>query len=138
VDYIFQYVSGTPVGLPNLINYCGKWANGDAQSQYAWFNNNASCYAQWPTNTGSFTYLPPRFSGNVENPTAPQLGIAIVKETNIKERYRLNYRAEAFNATNTPIRPGPGTSFPSSTFGVLPAQQNNFPRQIQMALKLFF
>jgi hypothetical protein len=138
VDYIFQYVSGTPVGLPNLINYCGKWSNGDAQSQYAWFNNTASCYAQWPTNTSNFSYLPPRFSGNVENPTAPQLGIAVVKETNFKERYRLSYRAEAFNATNTPIRPGPGTTFPSATFGVIPAQQNNFPRQIQMALKLYF
>jgi hypothetical protein len=137
-DYIFQYVSGQPVGLPNLINYCGKWANGDAQSEYAWFNNNPSCYAQWPANTGSFTYLPPRFSGNVNNPTAPQLSFAIVKETRFKERYRLSYRAEAFNATNTPIRPGPSTTFPSSTFGVLPAQQNNFPRQIQMALKLYF
>jgi hypothetical protein len=74
----------------------------------------------------------------VENPTAPQLGFAVSKETNIKERYRLQYKAEAFNLTNTPIRPGPGTGFPSSTFGVLPAQQSNFPRQIQMALKLYF
>ena len=137
IDYLAQYVSGQPLGLPNLINYCGQWS-ATHQSQYSFFNNNASCYAQWPTNTGSFTYLPPRFSGNLNNPTAPQIGLAIEKNTNVKERYKVSFRAEAFNAFNSPIRPGPGTSFPSSTFGVLPAQQNNFPRQIQLALKLFF
>lgn len=135
-DYLIQYVSGQPVGLPGLINYCGQWTS--SQTQYSYFNNNASCYAQWPTNTGSFTYLPPRFSGDVNNPTAPQVGLALEKNTNFGERYKLAFRAEAFNAFNTPIRPGPGTSFPSSTFGVLPAQQQNFPRQIQLALKLFF
>jgi hypothetical protein len=137
VDYMVQYVSGQPVGLPNLINYCGVWTAAN-QSQSAWFNNNSSCYAQWPSNTSSFTYLPPRFSGNVNNPTAPQVGLAVEKNTNFKERYKLSFRAEAFNAFNTPIRPGPSTTFPSSTFGVLAATQQNFPRQIQLALKLYF
>jgi hypothetical protein len=137
-DYIFSYISGFPVGLPNLINYCGQWANGSAQNQFAWFNNNPSCYATFPTNTGTFSGLPPRFSGNVNNPAAPQLNIAIVKETKFKEHYNLMFRAESFNITNTPIRPGPSTSFPSATFGQLPENQNNFPRLVQLALKLYF
>ena len=145
IDYMAQYVSGQPVGLPGLINYCGVWTAASV-SQYSWFNNAAApgggpgsaCYAQWPTNTGSFTYLPPRFSGDVNAPTAPQVGLALEKNTTFGERYKLAFRAEAFNAFNSPIRPGPSTSYPSSTFGILAAQQNNFPRQIQLALKLFF
>jgi hypothetical protein len=137
IDYMVQYASGQPVGLPGLINYCGQWAATN-QSQYSYFNNNASCYAQWPANTSGFTYLPPRFSGNVNNPTAPQVSVSVEKNTNFRERYKLAFTAQAFNAFNAPIRPGPGTTFPSSTFGVLPAQQQNFPRQIQLALKLFF
>jgi hypothetical protein len=138
VDYILSYISGFPVGLPNLINSCGKWENGDAQNQYHWFNNDPSCYAQFPANAGGFSYLPPRFSGNVNNPAKPQLNLAIEKNTSLGERYTLKFRAESFNLTNTPIRPGPSTTFPGTTFGVLPASQQNFPRLVQLALKLDF
>ena len=142
---LVQYVTGQPTGLPNLINYCGVWTAA-SQSQYSWFNNAAApgggpgsaCYAQWPSNTGSFTYLPPRFSGDVTAPSEPQVAITVGKTTSFHERYRLEFEAQAFNAFNTPIRPGPSTSYPSSTFGVLPAQQQNFPRQIQLMMKLFF
>jgi hypothetical protein len=137
-DYILTYISGFPVGLPNLINYCGQWDAGSAQNQFHWFNNNPSCYAQFPANAGALSYLPPRFSGNVNNPAAAQLNAAIVKETKIRERYTLNIRAESFNLTNTSIRPGPGTGFPSTTFGVLPESQQNFPRLVQLAAKLYF
>jgi len=137
-DYIFTYISGFPVGLPNLINYCGKWDAGDAQNEFHWFNNNASCYAQFPANAGALSYLPPRFSGNVNNPAEAQLSLAIVKETKIHERYTLNIRAESFNLTNTAIRPGPSTTFPGTTFGVLPESQQNFPRLVQLAAKLYF
>ena len=138
IDYILTYISGFPVGLPNLINYCGNWANGSAQNQFHWFNNNPSCYAQFPLNAGALSYLPPRFSGNVNNPAAPQLHLALVKETAFKDRYKLTFRAESFNLTNTAIRPGPGTGFPSTTFGVLPESEQNFPRLVQLALKLYF
>jgi hypothetical protein len=138
VDYILSYISGFPVGLPNLINSCGRWENGDAQNQYHWFNNDPSCYTQFPANAGGFSYLPPRFSGNVNNPAKPQLNLAIEKNTSLGEHYTLKFRAESFNLTNTPIRPGPSTTFPGTTFGVLPASQQNFPRLVQLALKLDF
>jgi hypothetical protein len=138
LDYITSYISGWPVGFPNLINSCGVWANGDAQNQYHWFNNNPSCYSQFPANAGGFSYLPPRFSGNINTPAVPQLHLAIEKITNIGERYSLKFRAESFNLTNTPLRPPPSTTFPSTTFGVLPASQYNFPRIVQLALKLNF
>ena len=137
IDTIATYISGFPVGLPNLINYCGNWANGSAQNEFHWFNNDPTCYAQFPANAGALSYLPPRFSGNVNNPAAPQLNLAITKDVTIGERYRVNFRAESFNLTNTAIRPGPGTGFPSTTFGVLPESQQNFPRLVQLALKFY-
>lgn len=137
-DYALTYISGFPVGLPNLINYCGRWDSGSAQNEFHWFNNNPACYANFPANAAGLSYQPPRFSGNVNNPAAPQLNAAIVKDTKIGERYSLNIRVESFNLTNTAIRPGPGTSFPSTTFGVLPESQQNFPRLVQLAAKLFF
>jgi hypothetical protein len=156
LDYIMNYISGTTIGLPSAINFCQQFTNyvdpvtGALQPQsYAhWFNNNQvspfnaqgqhGCYQAFPSNSIN-SALPPRFSGNVENPTAAQLSIAFNKTTTIKERYNLIFRAEAFNALNTPIRGNvQSTSFTSPVFGVIPNNQENFPRNIQLALKLQF
>src|SRR5262249_54528897 len=144
-DYILTYISGNAVNLPGAVNYCGDYthyvdpATGKPTGQTPdhWFNNNPTCYAAFPSNSIN-TKLPPRFSGNVNNPAEFQLNAAISKETSFKERYRLQLRAESFNLTNTPLRPGPNTTFTSSTFGIIPNSQNNFPRLVQLAAKLFF
>ncbi|MDQ6679327.1 MAG: hypothetical protein M3Z09_18750, partial [Acidobacteriota bacterium] len=145
-DYIFSYGSGYPVGIPNVINSCGDYThyvdpatgNRTGQTEFHWFNNNPACYAQYSSFADRLSYNPPRFSGNVNNPAKPQLNFAVSKDTVISERYRLQFKAESFNLTNTPIRPGPNTTFPSATFGQLPEAQNNFPRLVQLAMKLFF
>ncbi len=145
-DYIFSYGSGFPVGIPNVLNKCGDYthyidpATGKAtgQTEFHWFNNNPNCYAQYTTYADRLSYNPPRFSGNVNSPAKPQVNFALAKNTTISERYSLQFRAESFNLTNTPIRPGPNTTFPSATFGQLPETQNNFPRLVQLALKLYF
>ncbi|MDQ3257650.1 MAG: hypothetical protein M3R15_27820, partial [Acidobacteriota bacterium] len=56
----------------------------------------------------------------------------------IGERYGVQLRAESFNLTNTPILRAPNTDFRSTSFGQLPIQQNNFPRLVQLALKITF
>ena len=146
-DWILTYISGSAVGLPQSLNFCGDYTQykDPATGQYTgqtpnhWFNNNASCYANYPSNIPNTNFLPQRFAGNVENPALPQLNAAISKETQFGERYRLQFKAESFNLTNTPIRGGPqSTSFTSPVFGVLPNSQNNFPRLVQLALKLYF
>ena len=47
-------------------------------------------------------------------------------------------RAETFNLTNTPIYGGVDTSFTSTRFGMLPQDQQNWPRFVQLAAKFFF
>jgi hypothetical protein len=147
IAYTASYISGSPVGLPQSINFCGQYSNyvdpntGSLlpQSNAHWFNNNAKCYANFPANSTSFTGLPQRFSGNVENPASPQFNIAIEKITTFKERYSAQLRAEAFNIANSPILGGPqSTTFTSAVFGIIPNSQNNFPRIVQVSLKLMF
>lgn len=145
-DWIFTYISGNAVGLPNAVNYCGDYVNytdratgqRTGQTFDHWFNNDPQCYTNFPSNSIN-TNLPPRFSGHVNNPAKPQLNVSVEKNINFQERYKLNLRGEAFNLTNTPIRPGPGsTTFTSATFGIIPNSQNNFPRVVQLAVKLYF
>jgi len=133
-DWIFTYRSGYPVGWPNLINYCGDW-HAHPKTRYAWFNNNKSCYATWPPYT--LRTIPDVFP-DIRQHAAPQLNIALEKTTRLSERYRFMIRAEAFNLSNTPIYGGVDTSFTSTRFGMLPQDQQNWPRCIQFAAKFFF
>jgi len=133
-NWIFTYLSGYPVSWPNLINSCGTWKAAQ-QDQYHWFNNDKSCYKTLPSYTPRT--LPNRFP-DIRNPSAPQLNVALEKTIPFRERYRLQLRWEAFNLANTPIRPGPDTSFTSASFGQLPRNQNNWPRVMQLAAKIHF
>jgi hypothetical protein len=134
-DWIFTYVSGTPLGWPDLVNYCGVWA-AKTQDENHWFNNDKSCYIQQPSN--HLRDLPDRFPGSIRNPTAPQLNAAMEKTIPISERYRASLRFEGFNVTNTPMRAVPSTSLTSTDFGVLGKSQRNFPRFFQLAAKFYF
>ncbi len=133
-DWILTYNSGYPVGWPNLINKCGEW-HAKPQSRYAWFNNDKSCYEQYQS--FNLRTLPERFP-DIRQHQQPQLNIAFEKTTRISERYRFLIRGEAFNLTNTPIYGGVDTSFGSARFGRLPDNQQNWPRLVQLAAKVFF
>ena len=69
----------------------------------------------------------------------PQRGLdfSVFKNFQITERFRSEFRAEMFNLTNTPSFNIPTSNFQASNFGRLEAQRNN-PRQVQLALKIYF
>src|SRR5262249_6679263 len=70
-----------------------------------WFNTAA--FAQ-PANFTSGT-LARSYSG-VRQDKSKNLDFSLFKNFEIKERYRLAFRAEAFNLTNTPVFGFPGTT----------------------------
>ena len=79
--------------------------------------------------------LPPRFSPAPETSTCP---------SSKSFRYRgsgkecaAEFRAEAFNAFNHPQFQGPDATVGASDFGMITSTVNN-PRQLQLALKLYF
>jgi len=135
LDWILTYGSGYPVSYPDLVNSCGTWYAA-VQDEDHWFNNNKSCYRTRKANYER-RLVPDRFP-DLRNPAKPQLNMALEKTIHFSERYRFQFRGEAFNVTNTPIRPGPDTDFTHSTFGQLPKTQNNWPRILQVAGKIYF
>ena len=103
--------------------------SGFQQSVYEWFNT--SCFVAQPL----YTYGD--LGRNVlHGPGRADLDLAIHREFIPKEGIRLQFRAEAFNITNTPAFSAPGASFGSSTFGVI--NSAGLGRNIQLALKLLF
>jgi len=76
--------------------------------------------------------------------SAKNLDMSIFKQFPIKERVRLEFRFEAFNATNTPVWDVPDTNYddfnaiPSlNHFGVV-SDTRNTARQLQFGLKLYY
>jgi hypothetical protein len=134
--------SGRPIALtatitgggnrPNVVP--GAKARLDSPKLERWFNTDAFV-------------LPPSFTyGNVSR-TLPDVNsdgmvnfdVSLFKNFTIRERYRLQFRAEAFNLTNTPTFETPGRAVGSATFGVVTATAfTPRPREVQFALVLKF
>jgi len=77
----------------------------------------------------------------VRQPGIYNLDLALMKRTNILERYLLTFRAEALNATNTPQWFGRvNGDVNNGNFGriVGTGDQTNLPRFFQLSLKLQF
>ncbi|MGE0406108.1 MAG: hypothetical protein AB7O65_07405, partial [Candidatus Korobacteraceae bacterium] len=79
----------------------------------------------------------PRVMPNLYGPGTKNVDLSLFKNTKIGERYQVQFRAEAFNALNRVQFAPPNTTITSNQFGRITAQAN-FPRDIQLALKLLF
>lgn len=71
-------------------------------------------------------------------PGLQNLDFALMKDTRFFDRLRMQFRAEAFNITNTPHFKGPGDTLNGASYGAITDIRNNSERQIQFALKFFF
>jgi hypothetical protein len=95
---------------------------------------------QWFT-TGAFTTAAPGTFGNVgrnilSGPGTFNLDFSIQRLFTIKERFKLQYRAEFFNGLNHTLLNNPGTTVTSGGFGQITSARD--PRILQMALKIRF
>ncbi len=73
---------------------------------------------------------------SIRPPRVPSLHVSMFKAFPLREGLKLQFRAEAFNVTNSPQFGNPSTSLGSTTPGVVTLTQVNDPRNIQLALKL--
>lgn len=109
-----------------------------------WFDNSTKTnprpdgsYA-WDVNPpNDFRVVAERMS-DVRDDWAPQFHISVFKNTKVTERITAQFRAEAFNAFNTPMYDGPNTSVTSARFGRVTPNQINFPRHLQLGLRVLF
>ena len=136
----FIYQTGVP--LPAWTGWeflCGN-PQASARTENSWFFNDRARFNECWRQLRPFEYqeLPARI-GNIRGPASPQIDLMLSKKFDIGERYQLEFRGEAFNAFNTPIRSDPPSGNPSAAdFGILPVSQLNFPRNIQLGLRLRF
>jgi hypothetical protein len=127
----------TPDGGPKLNNYLYNDYSG---------GSSLGCYSSRPQYANAV--LPDRIS-ELRNPSIVNLDFSVHKQFAIKEKYKLEFRGEAFNLTNTVLFPAPDSN-PSdgppklqsngtyTGFGTVNLYQQNFPRIVQLGLKLLF
>jgi hypothetical protein len=141
LNSILTMQSGSPIGITATSPaYGGNRPNvvGDP-------NLNNPTIDKW-FNTAAFAAIAPFTFGNAprnlpstRTDSLFNWDLSVVKSFLITERFRLQFRAEAFNVTNTPTFGSPGTTFGSGSFGVVSSLATNTqPRQGQLALKLYF
>lgn len=121
----------------------GVSAQAATQDLFHWFNN-VSCTLD-PAHAAfcqpaSYTYgNAPRTLNDVRGPRFFNVDASVFKTFPIRERCKLQFRAEGFNLTNTPQFVPPSGSISSATFGVITATVTPaHSREIQFALRLSF
>ena len=70
------------------------------------------------------------------SPGSTNFDLGIMKNFRFQERFRLQFRAEMFNAFNTPNFGNPGTALGAAQFGVI--NSASAARVVQLGLKLYF
>ena len=125
-------VQGNPsnTGGPDRPDVIGSWKlSGSERTLERWFNTSA--FAR----NGQFAF------GNsgrnlIEGPGTVNFDFAVYKEFAMKERLRLQFRVEAFNATNTPQFGVPNAQVGNPNFGIITIAER--PRNLQLGLKFLF
>jgi hypothetical protein len=142
VSAVATLQAGFPLNPGNAIDTCNCGSavypnvNGnpnlskDERTEGRWFNTSAfSSPAQWAIGNAG--------RGLVWGPGQRNIDFTLSKYFAITERFRLQFRAEAYNLTNTPYFANPNVQFGNATFGRV-TNVSNSARQMQMALKLSF
>ncbi len=172
---LFIWQSGQPWALPANVSYIkeakAKDINWSAHQVYGvrpcvarWNDSGTITMQSYSVATGCTDYnflinpryaprLTPNRDGRLRMHTAPQLDVSLNKTTHITERIRVQFRAEAFNVSNTYTYSrgwsagnlgGQFINNPeNANFGsIIPSTVNfrstNFPRNIQLAVKVIW
>jgi hypothetical protein len=99
----------------------------------AWFNTSAAT-APAPFTLGNA----PRFLGNLRADGTHHADINLSKNFQVLEKIRIQFRAEAYNLTNTPQFSPPGLTVGTADFGQVNGTRFNDRRNIQLGLKILF
>ncbi len=117
---------GFAVQRPNRLSDPNTFA---ARSAARWFNTAAFANApQFTIGTSS--------RNPVRGPGLQDADLMLGKTFRLTERYSAEFRAEAFNVSNTPPLNDPNGIFGSAAFGSITSASN--PRDFEFALKLHF
>jgi hypothetical protein len=148
ISSVQTYNSGTPIGV--TVNAPLPIFNGSNRPEvttYDWrtpisgsFDPNKETYlsaSAFPAQPLGVLGNAPRLNSQIRNFATLNENVSLAKTFSVKDRFRLDFRAEAFNILNRVQFGGPSTNLNSSSFGIVSSQANS-PRQMQGALKLYW
>lgn len=132
--------SGGPMGFGNAI-FNGDINNiplsGDQRNVDRWFNVDAGFNRNANQQLGSnYRQFPLRFSG-VRSPGQKSWDFSIVKNFPIRESFKAQFRADAYNAWNHTNFNAPNTAPTNTAFGRITGTAGD-SRNWQMSLKVMF
>jgi hypothetical protein len=150
-NYIYTYQSGLPftVGCPtattsdfgcNAFLVPGQNPYAGPHNRLQWLNPNAFAQPPVATQIGQTNYASLGGAANqLRGPSLKNLDASLFKRFTLQESRQLEFRAEAFNISNSVDFNNPGQlNFTNLTnFSSITGTKNN-QRLIQLALKLFF
>jgi hypothetical protein len=153
VSNVLTAETGFPQGLPGGLYYT---------SNHSWTPDGGSGISQWIYNCGAggplscWQPIPsyglgvlPNQASSLRQPQVPNLDVSVERNFAIHEGMHLQFRADAFNLTNSVLFGGADTNpwdgapvkqanGSWSGFGTIAPFQNNFPRIMQLSLKFLF
>jgi hypothetical protein len=139
ISYIFKAQSGAPLGFGNFLFAEGKGV-GDIlagnPTVEQWFNVDAFNRVPAQQLVSNVRTQPSRFA-EVRGPGYAVLDLGLLKNFSLGGTRQLQFRLEAYNATNRANLQNPNTSPTSSALGII-TSQNGLPRQLQLAVKMSF
>jgi hypothetical protein len=80
----------------------------------------------------------PRFTPNLRADGTHHADINLAKNFRVRESIRVQFRAEAYNLTNTPQFAPPGLTVGAADFGQVSNTRFNDRRNVQLGLKVLF
>jgi hypothetical protein len=142
-NFIASFYSGVPYNLSVDGDIANTGNSGYERPNYLGGNANLAnpTPLQW-FNTSVFAVPAPFTYGNagrfiLRSDGTANVDLSIFRIFPIRESKSLEFRAEMFNAFNTPVYAAPNGDISTSTFGQVTSTANQ-ARQIQLALKLRF
>ena len=134
VNFIYSFESGAPAGdWGNIIYYGGplNWNARGVDRAFDVTQFNRASNQQLGNNVRTF---PHKFAGLRQDRTN-NMDFSVLKNTALRERVSLQYRAEFFNGFNHAAFDTPQLGVTGSNFGTITAVRN-LERHIQMGLRL--
>lgn len=125
-------IAGNGVERPNLNRGVALGTSGSLYERLNGYINPAAFTA-----SGAYSFGDAPRTLALRGPGYENWDISLFKSVPIRDRANVQFRAQAFNAFNTPQFGGPNTAFGSSNFGKITAQAN-FPRYLQLGLHITY
>ena len=139
LNSIYHWQSGNPLTFGNVIlrgSLKDVPLSGDRRSVDRWFNVEPFERAPARQLQNNIRTFPLRFS-NIRGDAQTKLDLSVIKNFNVTERVRLQFRAEAFNSLNHVNFNAPNMTVTGTAFGTVTGQ-GSLSRQFQGVLKIIF